>query len=194
MAGRNREFDEEKALADAAEVFWIKGYASASTEDLLAAMNINKGSMYNAFGNKRDLFIKVFEWFAARFIQSVKDAFKQSGTAYDALRSIFYNVAHPSDPQAHLKGCFYVNILGEMSGLDEELKKIAVTKLTDVEEVFCKELTKAKKNGELNSELSVAWQAKYLVNLWNGLNISRRIYTEKELEKLVDLNLKIVVP
>jgi TetR/AcrR family transcriptional repressor of nem operon len=192
MAGRTREFDEEKALAQAAEVFWIKGYASASTEDLLEAMNINKGSMYNAFGNKRDLFIKVFDWFAARFIQTVKNTFAQSKNATEALHSIFYNVAHPSDPQAHVKGCFYVNILGEMSGLDEELKKIAMDKLVDVEDVFCKQLTKAKKNGELKTELSAAWLAKYLVNLWNGLNISRRIYTEKEMERLVDLNLKIV--
>ena len=56
MAGRHRKFDEDTVLKQATEVFWTKGYESATTEDLLTAMNLNKGSLYNAFGNKKQLF------------------------------------------------------------------------------------------------------------------------------------------
>jgi TetR/AcrR family transcriptional repressor of nem operon len=128
MSGRNRLFDEEKALVQAAEVFWIKGYEAASTEDLLTAMDMNKGSMYNAFGNKRELFVKVFNWFAHRFIHKMKDVFAKNKQVVEAIREIFLNVAYPADPMDHTKGCFYVNILGETSGMDPELEKIAKEK------------------------------------------------------------------
>jgi TetR/AcrR family transcriptional repressor of nem operon len=40
---RLREFDRDEALDRATLVFWAKGFASTSTEDLLAAMNIGHG-------------------------------------------------------------------------------------------------------------------------------------------------------
>ena len=191
MSGRNRLFDEEKALAQAAEVFWIKGYEAASTEDLLSAMDMNKGSLYNAFGNKRELFIKVFGWFAQRFIRNMKEVFATQVNTVEALREIFLHVAYPDDPMEHTKGCFYVNILGETTGMDPDLENIAKEKLIEIEKLFHKELTKARKAGQLASAIQPALLAKHLLNLWNGINITRRLYSEKELEKLVELNLQL---
>ena len=191
MSGRNRLFDEEKALAQAAEVFWIKGYEAASTEDLLTAMDMNKGSLYNAFGNKRELFVKVFEWFARRFIHNMKEVFAKHDNTIDAIREIFLHVAYPDDPIEHTKGCFYVNILGETTGMDPDLEKIAKEKLIEMEKLFYKELSKAQKAGQLTSAIQPALLAKHLLNLWNGINITRRLYSEKELEKLVELNLQL---
>ncbi len=191
MSGRNRLFDEEKALAQAAEVFWIKGYEAASTEDLLTAMDMNKGSMYNAFGNKRDLFVKVFHWFALRFINNMKAVFARHTNTLEAIREIFLYVAYPNDPLEHTKGCFYINILGETTGMDPDLEKVAKEKLIEIEKLFYKELTKAQKAGQLTSSIQPALLAKHLLNLWNGVNITRRVYSEKELEKLVELNLQL---
>lgn len=191
MSGRNRQFDEDKALEMAAEVFWIKGYEAASTEDLLEAMQLNKGSMYNAFGNKRELFVKVFNWFAARFIRNMKEVFNKHENPVKAIEEIFYGVARASDPLAHAKGCFYVNILGEMSGMDEDLVKTAQQKLTDVEALFYKELKRGIDNGYIDAALPAKSTAKYLVNLWNGLSITRRLYPRKDLEYLIAMNLKI---
>lgn len=192
MPGRIREFNEDKALESAAEVFWIKGYEGASTEDLLEAMELNKGSMYNAFGNKRELFIKVFNWFAGRSIQNLKDVFKKHGNPVNAIKEIFYAVAQSNDPLSNAKGCFYVNILGEMSGVDEDLAKIAQQKLLDVEALYYKELKKGIENGVVPGSLHAKTTAKYLVNLWSGLNITRRLYSRKDLEHLVEMNLKIL--
>src|SRR5216683_2144590 len=58
---RPREFDRDEALDRATRAFWAKGYASTSTEDLLAAMNIGRQSLYNAFGDKRRLYLEALE-------------------------------------------------------------------------------------------------------------------------------------
>ncbi|MGB1215804.1 MAG: TetR/AcrR family transcriptional regulator, partial [Pikeienuella sp.] len=52
-----KSFDLDDATDKAAAVFWAKGYEATSISDLVAAMGINKGSLYNAFGDKRRLFI-----------------------------------------------------------------------------------------------------------------------------------------
>lgn len=49
-------FDIDEATDKATEVFWKKGYEATSMADLIEAMQINKGSLYNAFGSKKELF------------------------------------------------------------------------------------------------------------------------------------------
>src|ERR1700730_18277896 len=58
---RPREFDRDEALGRATRAFWTKGYASTSTEDLLAAMNLGRQSRDNAFGDKRKLYLEALE-------------------------------------------------------------------------------------------------------------------------------------
>ena len=64
MAGRPREFDPERALEQAMEVFWAQGYEATSVQDLLEAMGINRGSMYDTFGDKHTLFVAAIEHYS----------------------------------------------------------------------------------------------------------------------------------
>jgi len=52
---RPKEFDRDAAVERAMSVFWSKGYAATSTDDLLQAMRIGRQSMYDTFGDKRRL-------------------------------------------------------------------------------------------------------------------------------------------
>src|SRR5580704_19172976 len=56
--GRPRQYDPEQALAKAAEAFWKRGYAATSLDDLVAATGMNRPSLYAAFGDKRDIYLK----------------------------------------------------------------------------------------------------------------------------------------
>jgi AcrR family transcriptional regulator len=59
--GRPRAFDVDEALERAMHVFWRQGYEGASLTDLTAAMRISRTSMYAAFGNKEELFVRVLQ-------------------------------------------------------------------------------------------------------------------------------------
>ncbi len=54
--GRVRGFDVEEALDVALELFWQQGYEGTSIQALCRAMGLQPGSVYAAFGSKRDLF------------------------------------------------------------------------------------------------------------------------------------------
>ena len=59
--GRPREFDIEKAIETATNLFWEKGYEGTSLSDLTKAIGITPPSFYFAFGSKEGLFRKVIE-------------------------------------------------------------------------------------------------------------------------------------
>jgi len=59
--GRPRAYDPETALARAAATFWKAGYAGTSLDDLAAATGMNRPSLYAAFGDKRELYLKTLE-------------------------------------------------------------------------------------------------------------------------------------
>ncbi|MCZ7153843.1 TetR/AcrR family transcriptional regulator, partial [Salmonella enterica] len=57
MAGV-RQFDEGLALDKALALFWQKGYAATSMQELAAATGVQRGSLYNAYGDKETLFLR----------------------------------------------------------------------------------------------------------------------------------------
>jgi TetR/AcrR family transcriptional regulator, copper-responsive repressor len=59
--GRPRQYDPDRALADAAATFWKQGYGGTSLDDLVAATGMNRPSLYAAFGDKNDLYLKTLE-------------------------------------------------------------------------------------------------------------------------------------
>src|ERR1700761_2243502 len=65
---RPREFDRDVALDRAIGVFWANGFAATSTEDLTAAMGIGRQSLYNAFGDKRRLYLEALGAYQARSV------------------------------------------------------------------------------------------------------------------------------
>src|SRR5213594_2671193 len=89
--GRPREFDIEKALDRAMEVFWRKGYEGASLPDLTKAMGINRPSMYAAFGNKEALFRRALDRYAQGPAHYVSDALN-APTAREAIERLFFGV------------------------------------------------------------------------------------------------------
>src|SRR6266446_6269359 len=63
---RLKAFDEDRAIDSAVDCFWARGYEATSVRDLAEAMGIGGASLYNAYGDKRELFIRSLERYANR--------------------------------------------------------------------------------------------------------------------------------
>jgi AcrR family transcriptional regulator len=85
--GRPRAFCTDTALDAATRVFGEKGYEGASLSDLTDAMGINRPSMYAAFGNKEELFLKSVERYSEAGIRHVAECLA-SGTAREGVERL----------------------------------------------------------------------------------------------------------
>jgi TetR/AcrR family transcriptional repressor of nem operon len=192
MAGRPRIFEEDELLSKAVELFWANGYEATSTEDLLSCMKINKGSLYNAFENKKDLFSKALEYFASHSLKAIDQKIKEAPSPVAGIRNFFVELAN-SNNAVHQRGCFMGNTIAELSNIDKELKEKAAANLMSLENLFYKYLSEAKKSGELRNQEEPRILARYLITLWNGINITRRMYPKKEiLIPIIKMQLKIL--
>jgi len=57
-AGRPRKFDRDDVVSKAMHVFWANGYSQTSIDDLVEETNVGAQSLYNAFGNKEEIFVQ----------------------------------------------------------------------------------------------------------------------------------------
>ena len=73
MAGV-RQFDEDKVLEVALEVFWRQGVAATSMPDLAEATGVRRGSLYNAYGGKEAIFLLAYERYAERFLAPLRQS------------------------------------------------------------------------------------------------------------------------
>jgi len=64
--GRPRQYEPDQALGKAATTFWKRGYAGTSLDDLVAATGMNRPSLYAAFGDKRDIYLKTLDRYRAQ--------------------------------------------------------------------------------------------------------------------------------
>lgn len=193
MAGRPKTFDPELILDKAVPVFWAKGYEAASTEELLEAMGIGKGSFYLSFkGGKKELFEKAL----VRYRSQQMKAFEQEMLAHEdpleGIRSLFRSIATTSK-SIHLNGCLFGNSIAELSNSDPLLMKKASNWLLQLEKIFYKSILKAQKLGTLNKKQDAELLARQLITIWNGLGITRRLYPDnKILSELIESQLSIL--
>jgi TetR/AcrR family transcriptional repressor of nem operon len=174
-AGRPKDFDEGVVLDKAVDIFWRQGYEATSLDQLLAAMKMGKGSMYHNFGNKREVFKLALNRFMHNFTTWFTTEIAKSEDPIDFIKEFF--LAIPKQGlNDHRKGCFLGNTLAELACIDAGLQKMAATHLETIEDTFHKYIKEAQTCGRLKSKENARLLAKHLINLWNGLNITRRMY------------------
>ena len=193
MAGRPKIFDEQEALNDATNLFWEKGFDATSMDELMRAMGLQRGSFYHTFGSKKDLFINAFTQYEAASFDALRRQLNATEKPIDVIKSIFYTLANCSIEE-HNKGCFAGNTIAALSNTDAELTEMANNHLKKMENIFFEQIKAAQASGALTTKTDARLLSLSLINLWNGLNITRKIYTSRaDLKALVDFQLAVLV-
>jgi len=193
VAGRPKIFSEEDVLEKAGNFFWEKGYEASSTDELIKAMGIQRGSFYNTFSSKKELYIRTINFHEKKSLEGFESLLKKSNNPLATIKEVFLSLC--DCPLAeHQKGCFAGNTIAELSGIDQELAENAKKHLKEMQKIFFKALVRARNEGILILETDPNVLALYLLNLWNGLNITRRIYPDKTILKpLVKFQLEFLI-
>ena len=188
--GRPRTFDVDEALEKALEVFWSKGYDGASLSDLTEAMGINKPSLYAAFGNKEQLFLKAIERYESRPCAYFYPALEQP-TAYKVAESMLMGAATSMADRSHPHGCVVVQSALSCSEAAASVKEVLITKRREGEQNLCARLQRAQQEGDLPENTDPAVLARYLGTVIQGMAIqATNGATQDELLQVAQMTLQ----
>ncbi len=119
--GRPRQFDEEELLDKVTEVFWRKGFHSASTSDLEAATGLMRGSLYNAFTDKRGLYLAALDHYAKKEMGGAVTLINKHKPAAKAVAALLKRVIEQAGPQGARRGCLICDAAVDLAPRDEEI-------------------------------------------------------------------------
>jgi AcrR family transcriptional regulator len=88
LIGRPREFDRDAALEAAMFLFWRKGFAATSMNDLCDAMGVRSPSLYAAFGSKEALYLEAVEHYVRTQGPPVWDKLAEGATARAGVENL----------------------------------------------------------------------------------------------------------
>ena len=192
--GRPKKFDEKQALIQAINVFWEKGYDGASIKDLTYAMNINSPSLYAAFKDKKNLYLRAIELYMNDACAPI-DAFFAQDDIKKAVKA-FMQVAleNATEQTTGRQGCFMTNCVSNsvcsVSGTKELLKKAIFL----ADQKLAKRFEREKDLGNLPNDFPSLERAKLMFDLRQGHVIRARAGINKEdMQKDLDYRVKIVL-
>lgn len=177
---RPRKFDPHKALEQAMLVFWQRGYSATSLEDLTQAMGLNRPSLYNAFGNKHNLFNEAFDHYVKTVLEGAIRQLHAPGPARknieSALRTLVGNHLRDSDR----KGCFVLNSALELSAHDPATVLRVTATFARMEEAFYGAILRGQENREIDPARDPRVMARALIGGMQSLNVMAKVGMDQQ--------------
>lgn len=132
---RPREFKTEDAIERAMQVFWSHGYEDASLPDLLTGMNLTRGSLYKAFGDKKSLYLKVLHHYEVAQVDAAVDMLtrRDDAVASDRITALFESITQGA-ADGDRRGCLLCTAAAGVEMSDPDIAQtvnISLGKLRD---------------------------------------------------------------
>lgn len=170
---RPREFDRDAALGAAMELFWEKGFAATSTDHLVKAMGIGRQSLYNAFGDKRQLYIEVLQAYQQRSIGGHLKRLDDPASPLEGILALLDGLA-PRDRRLRALGCFGVSSIGEFGTSDPELRRAGEAGGALLRRRIAERMREGQALGEIDPNLDADEGAAFVLVSMMGLQVSAR--------------------
>jgi AcrR family transcriptional regulator len=148
--GRPRAYEPEVALAKALDLFRKDGFAATSLDDLSAATGMNRPSLYGAFGDKRELYIKSYQRYRDDARAAMISVFRSEELIRERLKRI-YAIALDIylSGEAGPRGCFTVMTAASEAVSDPDIRAMVLEGFVELDKAFITCFRRAKENGEL---------------------------------------------
>ena len=176
-----KQYDESHVLDRAMEAFWVNGYEATSINDLVAATGINRGSLYHAFTDKHEFFLRALQHYDRRHREDFLAAVARKHAPREAILAAFRQVVAAAESGRDRKGCLLVNTALELSPHDPEVERIVKASLEKVEHFFRSMIKAGQKEGTIRADLSAVETARLLFSLFLGLRVITRSRPERAL-------------
>jgi TetR/AcrR family transcriptional regulator, transcriptional repressor for nem operon len=191
MAG-TRQFDEDVLLEVALNAFWHSGFGATSMIDVAQATGVQRGSLYNAYGDKEQIFLLAFERYSNRFLDFVGQTLSSPDPAV-ALTALFKGVIANMTEGAPSRGCLTTKIAIELPGAGKAIEARVKRLIEDFSALVRDALSTPAARRSLSCDPQMA--ADLTVTFTRGLAVMERAYHDpRHLEKMSKQFISILLP
>ncbi|MCR9117583.1 MAG: TetR/AcrR family transcriptional regulator [bacterium] len=169
-----KSFEESEVIEQAMEVFWEKGYAATSISDITEATGIKRGSLYNAFDGKRDLFVRALLKYGDDRRTSKLQLLETVDDPREAISMFFNSLVKATLNDPDKKGCLLFNTTLEYPSHDEDVKRLVSDGIKEVVSFFEGRIERGKELGKIPDSVDTRDTAKALLALVVGVRVLGR--------------------
>lgn len=178
---RVKAFDEERAIDQAVDCFWSRGYDATSVRDLGDAMGIGGASLYNAFGDKRTLFVKCLERYANRSSRERMARIEEKHVPKEAIRTFLAEIIERSLKDPDCKGCLLVNSALDVAPHDAAIGKAVAGYLDEIRDFFHRNIEAARRAGTVPKAIDAETVSGHLLGVLMGIRALTRVKPDRKL-------------
>lgn len=176
---RTREFDEQKVLEAAMELFWEKGYEATSLSDLTSRMGIQRPSIYSAFGDKKELFEAALRRYTMSHASDVRARLQKHSSVIEAFSAYFESVVAEEYAENRSRGCFCINTMVELAPHDEKFEILTREHQMYLSVIFQETIERGIQSGELKHGIHAKALAQALIVSLIGLTVIMKSRPER---------------
>ncbi|MFC9997981.1 TetR/AcrR family transcriptional regulator [Nocardia sp. NPDC127526] len=184
--GRPRNFEADTVVDRAMEAFWTHGYGNTSPAQLAEAAGVGKGSLYNTFGSKRELFDRALERYDRRGVEFCTEILNQPGTTRERLRAWMRFTVDSDLAEPVRRGCMMVNTAMELGGRDAEAMRAVSLAQEHMIEAFIARIQQGQRDGDVRADADPRATAEFLLNTIMGLRVSAKSSDHTTLYRIID--------
>ncbi|MCF8467761.1 MAG: TetR/AcrR family transcriptional regulator [Sneathiella sp.] len=189
---RTKCFSREEALEKAMQAFWVKGYEATSVQDLVDCMGINRGSLYDTFGDKHKLFLEALDQYGTG-AQLRIDVLRQDDDPREILTKFMYVFMQKQVADPKRRGCFMTNCAVELSSRDDECAERVRVFFEDMEAAVKDLIARGQREGVFTTKRDAASLAAFFIGIMQGMRVVGKVSPDEAvLRPMVDVALTVL--
>jgi TetR/AcrR family transcriptional regulator, transcriptional repressor for nem operon len=149
---RPREFDEDFVVAAIRQEFWDKGYAATSMDDLMRVSGLGKGSLYGAFGDKHNLFLRVLREYNEANDRMLRERLASVPRGIDLVREFVRGPSGDSTGASARRGCLLANSTAELAASMPDVAAEARRSYDTTAKVLTEAIERAQREGDVDPD------------------------------------------
>ncbi|HUN30725.1 MAG TPA: TetR/AcrR family transcriptional regulator [Trebonia sp.] len=181
--GRQPKFQQATAVDSAMGVFWRQGYAGTSPQALVDELGIGKGSLYNTFDSKHNLFTLALQGYSAKRLETLTARLSEPEAIRPALRAALTDLTGVG---SHRRGCLMVNTVCELAFADATVAELGQGLFGRIEAAFRDAIERGQRSGELRAGDPSAAAGSLLTTAIGASVLARAGADEEWLSRLID--------
>jgi|GEM_PF-1275976 len=165
---KTKEITRKKLLESAAHEFSIHGYEESSIDDISINAGYGKGTIYNYFKNKQDVFLSVIQSSFNNLVESIKESIKDIDTTEEKLKeAIKTDVRYVINNSSLL-----MTIIREAYIPDEERSQYVIAETSTIFELYLSLIEDGIKEGCFPEETNPVLSASAIMGMCENLSLS----------------------